>query len=105
MFGRNIQSHYPSRYMEAGDRIFIRVSRSGVTLREFIVSNASNFTDLIGEIRYEGRDLVGLAQVFIRNYSRGWSVERPMKFYSASRVPKQRPALRAMRMLSPWETH
>lgn len=105
MYGSNIQTHYPARYIESGDRIFVRVSRNGQSLREFVVDNVSNFTDLIGEIRYASQYVEGLTQVFIRNYSRGWSLERPMKFYPVSLPRHRKAAAQKRRMLCPWETH
>lgn len=107
MFGSGIQTHYPERYIELGDRVFIRISRGRQTLMEFAVENVGSFTDLIGEIRYAAQHIEGLTDVYIRNYSRGWSMMRPMKFYAAGRPQLRNAAVvtRQRRMLSPWETH
>lgn len=107
MFGNNLQSHYPPRYMECGDRIFVRISRQGQTLMEFVVDNASSYTDLIGEIRYAAQHIEGLTNIFIRNYSRGWSRQCPMRFYpGVSRPQRNAPSGQPVRrMLCPWETH
>lgn len=104
-----------------GDRIFVRVMRDGKTLLEFSVNNAGSLTDLIGEIRYAARNIVGLTTVFIRNHDRGWSETRPIKFYADGGVRRRRsqtnnvksnyaasptPINRsAARMAFPWETH
>lgn len=73
-----------------GDRIYVRVIQEGRTRLELSIDNASGMTDLIGEIRYSARRLEGLAKLFIRNHSRGWSEERPIKFYPDGATPRFR---------------
>lgn len=105
--------------IESGDRIYVRAIQDGVKVLEMTVSNVADMTQLIGEIRYAGHRLEGLAHLFIRNFSKGWSSERPMMFYGGVPTPR-RQALRAAlreasrdlglgrpkeRMLFPWETH
>lgn len=87
---RHIRPIEPGRRIVRGDRIYVRVMQEGATLLEIMVDNASSLTDLIGEIRYAGRDLEGLTKVFIRNHSRGWSCERPLKFYTGMPCPRRR---------------
>lgn len=111
-----VMSHYPVGYMRKGDRIFIRVIQNGRSMVEFTVYEADSYTTLMGEIREAGRNLDGLANVYIRNCSRGWSEQRPLKFYRGFPAPRHhrsrrqigevsQPASAGKRMLAPWETH
>ncbi len=119
MFGHNYRSHYPSQYIRQGDRIYVRIEQGRQMVMEFTVDNVADYTSLIGEIRYAGSKLNGLANVFIRNHSRGWSEVRPLMFYQGMPAPRRSP-LRNRRdeagsrrmsvasrsgMLAPWETH
>lgn len=111
------------RVIELGDKIYVRGIQDGVKLLEMMVENVKDMTELIGEIRYAGQRLDGLVNLFIRNHTQGWSIERPMRFYSgepSARRKALRMALReataAMNMRQavaatpthmpfPWETH
>ena len=76
---------YPIRF---GDRIFVRVMMLGRAVRELTLENVASFTDVIGEIRHALGDLRGLVVAIVRNYHRGWSVDRPMMLYGRSRGPQ-----------------
>ncbi|MDE6272949.1 MAG: hypothetical protein K2M31_08090 [Muribaculaceae bacterium] len=119
MFGNNYRSHYPSQYIRKGDRIYVRIEQGRQTVLEFSVENVDDYTSLIGEIRYAGSKLKGLANVFIRNHSRGWSETRPLMFYQGMPAPRRsmlrgkvrseglrrNMSLSCSGMLAPWETH
>lgn len=108
-----VMARYPVGYMRRGDHIYVGVMQNGRRVLEFSVNNVESYTELMGEIRYAGQDLNGLSKVFIRNKTRGWSEERPIKFYNGLSAPRGRrmPGLGRMvrpsatRMLAPWETH
>lgn len=111
-----VQSRYPVGYMRQGDHIYICVMQNGRRLLEFSVNNVDSYTALMGEIRHAGRELSGLTNVFIRNHTRGWSEERPLKFYAGLPAPRGRqrrrmlpeavrPVASPRRMFAPWETH
>lgn len=115
-------SRTPIRY---GDRLFARIVMSGRTVKEFVLNQVSDMTELLGELRIKMKGLCGLAQVYIRNYSRGWSMEKPLMLYASPvsrRVPgsagapasdlfggqfshSTSPRQPERRMLCPWETH
>lgn len=121
-----MKATYPIEY---GDRIFVRAMQEGRRVLEMTVTNVSDITGLVGEIRYAGRGLDGLTTLFIRNLSRGWSMERPFRFYTGVPSPGRalrREAVKAVyasygsravgaeysvappvrrRMAFPWETH
>lgn len=118
MFGKNYLSHYPSQYIRKGDRLFVRIMQGHTIVTEFMVDSVEDYTSLLGEIRYVGSNLQGLAKVFIRNHSRGWSEERPLMFYQGMPAPRrsmvrrrlqgaasQEPVHSATGMLAPWQTH
>ncbi len=113
-------SRKPIRY---GDRLFARIVMRGRTVVEFVMNQVSDRTELLGELRKKVKGLRGLAQVYVRNYSRGWSIEQPLMLYTSSGVrtsgsanvssdlfgsalssaaPSPQPE---RRMLFPWETH
>ena len=114
-FENSYGSRNPIRY---GDRLMARVIVGGRTVVEFIVNQVSDLSDLYGELRKKTRGLCGLVSLYVRNFTRGWSFERPWMLYpaanpgsstvssSASVSPATpEPARRASRMLFPWETH
>lgn len=94
-----------------GDKVYVRVVQEGIKRLELMMERVGSMTDLIGEIRYAAKGLTGLTKVFIRNHSRGWSTERPMKFYADGGGPRMRKRGLAAadvrqperRMLFPWE--
>lgn len=102
-----------------GDRIYVCVRQDFKIVLEFSIDNVGDMTELIGEVRYAAKRLEGLAQLCVRNHSRGWSMVRPMMFYSSFPTPARAEFHRAMReaseslrrrnaerkMLFPWETH
>ena len=86
----------------------------GRTIVEFMINKVSDLSELFGELRKLTRGVRGLAQLYVRNFSRGWSMERPMMLYapnegyyrgnqlheSVARKPAQE-----KRMDFPWEWH
>lgn len=124
---RGIQHSYPDterkfvspssrgHHIKYGDRVFARVVMQGRTVVEFVMSQINDLTELFGELRHKMRGIRGLAKLYIRNMSRGWSEERPMMFYTELPFSFRRPAevsgapgsaaTSPSRMLFPWETH
>lgn len=102
---------YPMIY---GDRVFARVMRNGRSVCELTLERVSNYTEVIGEIRHMLRHLRGLVQIVVRNFNRGWSLERPLMLYGDFPAPRRsanRTAAFAAytppepkRMFKPWET-
>ncbi|MDE5869927.1 MAG: hypothetical protein K2H18_06815 [Muribaculaceae bacterium] len=109
-----------------GDRLFARIVIGGRTVKEFILNQVCDMTELLGELRIKMKGLCGLAQIYIRNYTRGWSMDKPLMLYASSvsrRVTTssngdypsnlfseeyQQGAVSRQserRMLCPWETH
>lgn len=90
-----------------GDRMFIRVSMRGSAILETYMDRINGYSELIGAVREQMHGASGLAKVWIRNHTRGWSIEKPLMFYAPTRNPSAvRSACRDdHRMLSPWETH
>lgn len=78
----------PIRY---GDRLFVRLVKEGRTLLNCMIDKVNDLTELYGEIRYITRDLRGLCTLHLRNASRGWSMERPLKLYGALSGPAAAP--------------
>ena len=103
--------------IEFGDRIFARLTMGGKTVFEFMINRVADMTELLGELRHMTAGLRGLAKLYIRNQSRGWSQERPLMLYSANEVPRRNSlfstatvapvmaSASSRRMAFPWEVH
>lgn len=102
--------------IEFGDRIFARLTMGGKTVFEFMINRVSDMTELLGELRHMTSGLRGLAKLYIRNQSRGWSQERPLMLYSndlprrnslfsTSSMAPAMVAQPARHMQFPWEVH
>lgn len=68
-----------------GDKIFARLILRGKTIVEFMANRVNDLTELLGELRRKCRGASGLARLYLRNMSRGWSLERPMMLYDEAR--------------------
>lgn len=75
--------------MAYGDRIYARLSLNGKKIAEFMTDQVDGMTKLLGELRPYTRSLRGLCRLYVRNYSRGWSSERPLMLYAAKPIPQQ----------------
>lgn len=73
-----VKSNMPILY---GDRLFARLVMHGRTVVEFMVNSVNDLTELWGELRRQCRGMRGLAKLYLRNASRGWSMERPLMLY------------------------
>lgn len=103
-----------TRYeMQTGDRIVVRVQMYDGRQVNFVSTRLADMTEIIGEVRRLGRDCQGLARMSVRNTSRGWRIERPIKLYPDRHARRGLGLNRDMpldseyapRMLMPWETH
>ena len=68
------------RPMRYGDRIFVRLTypnHHGPAIAEFVLTDVNDMTEVYGELRRYTRGKHGLAKLYIRNMSRGWSKEQP----------------------------
>lgn len=70
--------------MAYGDRIYARLCLNGEKTVEFMTDHVSGMAELLGELRSRTRSLKGLCRLYVRNYSRGWSSERPLMLYAAA---------------------
>ncbi len=64
-----------------GDKLFARLIMGGKTILEFMVNKVNDLSELLGELRRHCRGKRGLAKLYLRNMSRGWSLERPLMLY------------------------
>ncbi len=64
-----------------GDKIFARLVLNGRIIVEFMMNRVSDMTEIFGELRGYCREYRGLARLYLRNMSRGWSVEKPLMLY------------------------
>lgn len=65
-----------------GDRIYARLMSGGRTLMEFSTQSINDLSELWGLLRRQTAGLRGLVRLYIRNMSRGWSLDRPLMLYS-----------------------
>lgn len=68
--------------IQYGDRLFARLSLNGHPIAEISTDRIGTLSALIAEIRHLSHKFRGLAKVYIRNLSRGWSMERPLMLYA-----------------------
>lgn len=65
-----------------GDRVFARLIVHRRNIVELAVDSVSNMSELLAIVREKARDKWrGLAKLYVRNISRGWSIERPLTIY------------------------
>lgn len=74
-----------SRAVSFGDKMFARLVLHGKTILEFVISTVNNLTELYCLLHSKCRGLRGLAKLYLRNMSRGWSEERPLMLYAEER--------------------
>ena len=75
----------PIRY---GDRLFARLVMHGRTIVEFMVNSVNDLSELWGELRRQCRGISGLGRLYLRNASRGWSMEKPLMLYPDRHIKK-----------------
>lgn len=68
--------------IERGDKIYARLSMHGRTLAEFSSDRMNGISDVITNLRHVAAKIRGLATLYVRNQSRGWSTERPLMLYN-----------------------
>lgn len=102
--------------MAYGDKVYARLVLNGIKVVEFVLERVTDMTELIGELRYRTQQYSGLARLYVRNLTRGWSEERPFMLYRAlypdGGSPEADAALFSTdpqparrRQICPWETH
>lgn len=72
-----------------GDRVFVRLVRVQYgyrTLAEFTMTEVTDLSSIYGELRHYTRGERGLTRLYIRNVTRGWSMEQPFMLYSERRA-------------------
>lgn len=69
------------RYIAMGDRVFARLILKGQVITEFVVTTVRDLSELFCLVHRRCRGLRGLAMLYLRNMSRGWSEERPLMLY------------------------
>lgn len=69
------------RVFNRGDKIYTRVILQGNQVCEFVFDCVEGMTELICALRYRTRQFRGLARIYIRNITSGWSFEQPLMLY------------------------
>lgn len=69
------------RVFNPGDRIYTRVMLQGRQIAEYAFDYVAGMTELISALRYRMRRFRGLAQVYVRNVTSGWSLQQPLMLY------------------------
>lgn len=70
--------------MRYGDKIFVRLRPAQFGIgegMEFTTFEANDMSEVLGELRHRMRRGRGLWHMYIRNVTRGWSVDRPIMLY------------------------
>lgn len=77
------------RHIKYGDKIFVRMQRYGninKTIAEFTFSDVSDMNDIYGQLRALSPQSEGLTRLYVRNVTRGWSLQQP---YMRSRCKQE----------------
>lgn len=105
-FSNQFGSRNPISY---GDRLFARIIRKGRVLLEVVINEVCDLTEFLGELRKKATGIKGLVELYVRNYTRGWSLQQPLMLYGCNTfsysAPKPARKADGERMLFPWETH
>jgi len=64
------------------DRVYVTLSIRGQKIAELNLTGMSSLSDIIAQLRYVAARYRGLAQMYIRNVTSGWSMKRPLMLYS-----------------------
>lgn len=86
-----------------GDKVYAMLCINGRKVAEFVMDTLADMTQLIGELRQSACRYGGLAQLYVRNMTRGWSMRRPLMLYNdiydrvATRIPRDKAAVMAVR--------
>lgn len=78
----NRQRRLQNRIFSLGDRIQARLILNGRVVADFISDRIADMTELLNAVRFRTRELRGLARLYIRNITRGWSEDRPLMLYT-----------------------
>lgn len=70
------------RKIAYGDKLFARLILKGKTILEFAITTISDLTELYSLLHSKCRGTRGLAKLYLRNMSRGWSVEKALMLYA-----------------------
>ncbi len=104
-------------HIEAGDHIYVKVTLRDRIVAEFYSRMLSGKSAVIADIRRQTRGRNGLAEVYVRNHSRGWNSRWPLRLYGEemsmpeqykkkdTAAPSAGHAGAQRLMLFPWETH
>lgn len=71
----------------------------GRVVAELTRDKIASYTTLLTVIRSLTPNMRGLARLYVRNMTQGWSLDKPLMLY-ARELPQQAP-----QMLMPWQTH
>lgn len=99
---RRIAGRSTSHRISLNDRIYVKLMLNGVTLLETVRDNIADYTSLLAVLREAGNKYKGLARMFVRNISRGWSIQKPLLLASAQ---YDESAIRPGYYPAPWQTH
>lgn len=66
------------------DTIHARLILNGEKIAEFVSNRFDGMTDLMGQMRSLTRHYRGLAKLYVRNLTVGWSFERPLMLYPST---------------------
>lgn len=86
----NISIRPAGHSLRYGDRIhvqLVRVQAGRRVMADFVLTNVNDLSEIYGELRYHTRGLSGLATLYVRNITRGWSFSRPFMLYADSARP------------------
>lgn len=64
-----------------GDKVYTKLCLNGEKVAEYVFETIADMAELIGKLRGLTMRYKGLARLYVRNITRGWSIERPLMLY------------------------
>ncbi len=87
-----------------GDKVYALLCINGQKVVEFTLNTLSDISQIIGQMRQAAYRYGGLAHLYVRNITRGWSLNRPLMLYNdiyrkvAARIPRDTASIVSVRL-------
>lgn len=78
------------RNISFGDKVYVRISHHNYNpdiIADFTLDDIDDLCDVYKELRNHTSEFHGMVNLYVRNISRGWSMQQPFKLYGQNRRP------------------
>lgn len=70
-----------SRLLRRGDRLYARLSIGPRVIASGVITGVTDLTELLSRIRKAAAGVSGLALLYLKSLTSGWTVTRPLRLY------------------------